>query len=198
MRVLLVVAYPLDGSLCMHLAQTIEQQLRSFGHTVERLDLYREQFDPVLSPTERSNYYGDSSAEPSLVTYQDQLRQAEALVLVFPTWWFSMPALLKGWIDRIWSPGVAFEHGTPIKPLLTSLRTCLAVTTLGSPWWVDWLIMWRPVSRVLRRGILLACAPQAKFRLLSLHSAENVSAKALAAFEKKIARQMGFWRSGGV
>lgn len=191
MRTLIVVAHPLTHSLCTRLAETVEATLEKSGHDVEILDLYKTQFPPALSGQERLSYY-DSSVDPgnSLDAMHEQLRLAEALVLVFPTWWFSMPAILKGWFDRVWSPGVAFDHGTPIRPLLTSLRVCLAVTTLGSPWWVDWLIMQRPVARVIRRGILLACAPNARFRLLSLHAAENVSANRVSKFEATIARAL--------
>ncbi len=190
MKVLLVIAHPMDTSLNHLLAAVAEATLRKAGHDVDRLDLNGEHFDPVLSPEERAAYYGSSGVGDSLHSMQCRLQHAEALVLVFPTWWFSMPAILKGWFDRVWFPGIAFDHGTPIKPLLTSLRTCLVVTTLGSPWWVDWLVMWRPVARVLRRGVLLACAPQAKFRMLSLHSAETVTANRLRAFEARLKRSL--------
>lgn len=191
MRTLIVVAHPLTHSLCARLAVTVEATLKKSGHEVEVLDLYKTQFPPALRGQERLSYY-DSSVDPgnSLDAMHEQLRRAEVLVLVFLTWWFSMPAILKGWFDRVWWPGVAFDHGTPIQPLLTSLRACLAVTTLGSPWWVDWLIMQRPVGRVIRRGILLACAPNARFRLLSLHAAENVAEARLSTFEARISRAL--------
>ena len=84
-----------------------------------------------------------------------------------------MPAILKGWFDRVWAPKFAFEHGTPIKPLLSGLKSCLVVTTLGSPWWIDRLVMRRPLKRVLKTGLVYACAPQARFHMLSFHAAEN-------------------------
>ena len=78
-------------------------------------------------------------------------------MLLFPTWWFGFPAMLKGWFDRVWGPGIAYDHASdlgPIKPRLNNLKKVLVVTTLGSPWWVDRLVMWQPVKRVMKMALL--------------------------------------------
>lgn len=186
MKVLLVLAHPQASSLCAHLARSAETLLRGAGHDVDVLDLYEEHFSPLLTRQERQSYSGEGNVDPELAAFQSRLAAAQALVLVFPTWWFSLPAILKGWFDRVWFPGLAFEPGTPIRPLLTNLQHCIAITTQGSPWWVDWIVMWRPVARTLRRGILLACAPQARFRMLSLHGAESITPRKLQKFEGRM------------
>lgn len=155
------------------------------------LDLYAEGFDPRLKTSERQNYYADSgSPEADIAPHIEKLRHAQRLMLVFPTWWFGPPAILKGWIDRVFAPGVAFAHSQnfgPIKPRLTQLERVVVVTTLGSPWWVDWLVMRRPVRRVLKTGVVGACAPQARFTYLALYSAERTNEQRIAAFERRIA-----------
>lgn len=186
MSVHLVLAHPLSDSLNAHLAQHIETALRKRGVDVDRLDLYAEDFDPRLSAHERAHHYTDPQPAADVVALQERLRAAEHLVLVFPTWWFSMPAILKGWFDRVWSPGFAFSQGTPIKPCLTHLKSVLVVTTLGSPWWIDKLIMRQPVKRVLRTALIGACAPQARFEMRSLHAAEEMDAKRLSHFILKL------------
>lgn len=190
MRALVVLAHPLPASLNAHLAALIVARLRARGVEVDLLDLYGSGFSPELTEAERAGYYATPQPGPDIAALQAQLAQAEALVLVFPTWWFSLPAMLKGWFDRVWSPGFAFAPGTPIRPLLTRLRSCLVVTTLGSPWWIDRLVLRQPVRRVLKWALLGACAPQARFRMLSLHAAEAVTSERLARFTRSVEREL--------
>jgi putative NADPH-quinone reductase len=182
MRALLVLAHPLSDSLCAHLAHQAIDALRAHGATVDILDLYAEQFQPALTEAERRLHYLTPEPGPDIIALQQRLAAADTLVLVFPTWWFSMPAILKGWFDRVWAPKFAFEHGTPIKPLLSGLKSCLVITTLGSPWWIDRIVMRQPVKRVLQTGLIFACAPQAKFNMLSFHAVEGVDAARVAGF----------------
>ena len=142
MKCLVVVAHPLRESLCCALAASAAEALRQAGHEVWLEDLYRDEFAAALTAAERASYYGRpydaSAARPQI----DRLLAAEGLVLCFPTWWFSFPAILKGWFDRVWAPGVAYDHADdfgPIRPRLRHLRHTLAVASLGAPWWVDWL-----------------------------------------------------------
>lgn len=176
MRALVVLAHPLSDSLCAHLAREAIDALRARGVDVDVLDLYAETFQPALTEAERRLHYATPEPGPDIVALQQRLARAEMLILVFPTWWFSMPAMLKGWFDRVWAPKFAFEHGTPLKPLLSGLKSCLVVTTLGSPWWIDWIVMRQPVKRVLKTGLIFACAPQARFDMLSFHEAETADA----------------------
>lgn len=190
MRVLLVVAHPLPDSLCSRLAAFAERQFEYAGCHIDRLNLYEDDFCPVMTPDERRSY-GQKLSEPDvLANYKSRLLLADIVVIVFPTWWFSMPAILKGWLDRVWSPGTAFDPGPPMKPLLDSLKACLVITTLGAPAWVDYLIMRRPVACVLRRGLLRACAPQSAFQILSFYNSENNSEPRITKFERNINKKI--------
>jgi NAD(P)H dehydrogenase (quinone) len=140
MKCLVVIAHPLKDSLCSALAAHAVSTLRSAGHAVDVAHLYNQSFAPALTAPERASYYGAKFDTRHMEAEIAQLKQAQALILVFPTWWFGLPAILKGWFDRVWAPGIAFDHATDlgaIKPLLTQLRTALVITTIGSPWWVD-------------------------------------------------------------
>lgn len=196
MNCLLVTAHPLQNSLNARLAGHAEAVMTAGGHQVIREDLYRSGFSAALTGAERQSYYAPAYDDRATAAEIARLRAAEALVLCFPTWWFGFPAQLKGWFDRVWAPGVAYDHaedGGLIRPRLTGLRHVLAVTTLGSPWWVDRLVMRRPVARVLRTGILRPCAPQAGFRMLSLYQAEAMEAGRLARFEDRMAQALRAW-----
>lgn len=185
-RCLLVQAHPLAESLTARLAATVEATARAQGWQVTRRDLYAG-FDPILTPIERAGYY--ATPADTLAKEKRELTEAQVLILVFPTWWFGFPAVLKGWFDRVWSPGVAFDHSPgfgPMLPRLHGLQEVLAVTTMGAPAWIDWLILRRPLRRILRHAILKPCAPKARLTWRALHTAETVAEPRLAALEARL------------
>ncbi len=198
MKCLVVIAHPLPDSLCRSLARSAIERLEAAGHEVKVEDLYRDGFDPALTEAERRSYYAATFDASAVSDEAARLTEAEALVLVFPTWWYGFPAILKGWFDRVWAPGIAFDHSAnfgPIKPRL-KLRHVLAVTTLGSPWWIDTLVLWQPVRRILRIAILGACARGVRFNMLSLHSAEKPARERVDRFEKRMAAVLDRWPKG--
>ena len=81
----------------------------------------------------------------------------------------------------------------PIKPRLNRLRRMLAITTLGSPWWVDLLVLWQPVKRVLRIALLGACAPDCRFEMLSLYHAESFASAKVERFRSRIHATLSRW-----
>lgn len=196
MRCLLVLAHPVPGSLSHALADRATATLQAGGHEVTRLDLYAEGFDPVLSPAERRGYYARDGHPPALPDHAAQLAGAQGLVLCFPTWWFGMPAILKGWFDRVWSPGLAFDHapdGGTMRPRLHGLSRVAAITTLGGPWWADRLVMRQPVRKALRYGTVLGCAPGARFQMLSLYRAEVVQPARFEGFALRVEQALSRW-----
>lgn len=196
MKCLLVVAHPLVDSFCATMARTAKAVLEAGGHEVVVEDLYEADFSAALTVAERQSYYGRPFDSAAVQTRVDRLLAAEALVLVFPTWWFGFPAILKGWFDRVWAPGVAYDHASdlgPITPRLHKLRRTLAITSLGSPWWVDWVVLRRPVRRVLKTALLGTCAPACRFEMLSLYKAERLSEAQVRAFGARVERALRDW-----
>jgi NAD(P)H dehydrogenase (quinone) len=191
---LVVFAHPLADSLNGRLLNVVLAELEAAGHEVTLLDLYRLDFDPRLSVAERAVHYDTEAARRMAPEHAALIEAADALVLVFPTWWFGLPAILKGWIDRCFAPGIAYRHsevkGGPIEPALNGLKHFVAITTLGSPWWIDRFVMWRPVRRMLKIAIVKGCAPRARFSYLALHGADNVEEARAAAFETKIRKML--------
>lgn len=195
MKCMVVIAHPLHDSLCHALAARAITALRAAGHEVVVEDLCAG-FDPRLSASERASYYAPHFDAAAVRGEADRLLAAEALVLCFPTWWFGFPAVLKGWFDRVWAPGVAYDHASdlgPIRPRLAGLRRTLAVTTLGSPWWVDRLVLRRPVRRVLKTALLGTCAPACHFEMLSLYGAEKLAPAQVEAFGRRVEAALAGW-----
>lgn len=178
MRLLLVLAHPLEDSFAAAVARTAREALEASGHRVDLLDLYREDFDPRLSKAERGGYFAEPYDISSVAGIVERLKVADGLILVFPQWWFNFPAILKGFFDRVFAPGVAFSHdaaGGRIIPQLANIRLLFALTTTGSPWWLVHLYMGNPVRRLLKRGIAAFCAKGLNFRMLSLHDMDRAT-----------------------
>lgn len=195
MKCLVVIAHPLADSLCNSLASKAIERLTKNGHEVVEENLYVENFKPALTADERRSYYGEFDMS-EIGDNISRLQEADALVLVFPTWWFGFPAILKGWFDRVWAPGIAFENAddlSAIKPKLNKLKNVLVITTLGSPWWVDRLVMFRPVKRIIKLGLLGACARNTKLDFLSLYSSERLDQNAIKQFTRKIVKKIDAW-----
>ena len=189
MKCLVVVAHPVLKSLCHHLCDETVKHLEAKGYEVTLLDLYQQEFEPSLRQTERQSYYADQFDQNQVTQRITELKQAESLVLVFPTWWFGFPAILKGWFDRVWAPGHAYDHASDlgaIQPRLDNLKEVKVITTLGSPWWVDTFILWKPVNRVLKIALLGACTKRCKFKMLSLYKSEDVTKERVESFVNKI------------
>lgn len=189
MNCLVVTAHPLENSLCSHLSEVAINHMKSKGYKVTIKNLYKENFNPVLTKAERDSYYSEKFDTTQLKKDINELRGADALVLIFPTWWFGFPAILKGWFDRVWAPGYAYNHAADlgaIKPCLEKLKTVNVITTLGAPWWVDYFVLRKPVRKVLKIAILGACTKRCQFKMLSLYKSEKLTEMQIDNFVKKI------------
>lgn len=192
MRVQLLLAHPLADSYAAALAARARAALERAGHELRSVDLYRDGFDPRLTAAERASYFGtyDSSAVSS---YAGNLRWAEGHVLVFPQWWFNVPAILKGYFDRVWVPGVACDHDLArgrLVPRLTHVRKILAITTFGAPWWVVEFYLRNPVRAQLKKGLVAGCAPQAQFRMLAHYDMDRSTPETRERFLARVDRAL--------
>ena len=191
MRVLVIYAHPLADSFAAVLHRAIVAGLQRSGHEVDDCDLYAEGFDPVLSAAERRAYNTPSPDLAGVAEHVARLRAAEALVLCFPTWWYGMPAILKGYFDRVWAQGVAFhlpEGGGAIRPALTKIKKITVVTTFGAPWWLIRLVLRDPVRAVILGGLARLCGGGVRTRFLALYNIDGASRARCAAFIARVER----------
>lgn len=132
MRVFVVFAHPRRDSLNGALLGALEEGLRQGGHEPDVADLYAERFDPRLSAEELVGP-GEIRPAPDAKAYQERLLAAGGLVLLFPVWWFAPPAILKGFVDRVFTEGVAFRFGPAgdVEGLLPQAKA-LVVNTTGA------------------------------------------------------------------
>lgn len=135
-RFLVVYAHPHPDSFSSALCRTAVEALSVAGHHVDLIDLYADNFDPRLTAAERLVY---ESTSPIISTqierYADLVRRATGIVFVYPTWWWGLPAILKGWLDRVFVPGVSFaldRHTNKVTPGLGHVRHIVGISTYGS------------------------------------------------------------------
>lgn len=194
MRVQTILAHPLPDGFAVAVHRTAADGLRAAGHEVVETDLYAEAFEPALTAAERGSYFTPDHDVSAVRPLVERLQWAEELVFCFPHWWFNFPAVLKGYFDRVWAPGVAFRHdlaGGRITPLLTGLKRVTVLTSFGSPWWVAEVAMRNPAKRMLRLGTVYPCAPQARFRYLAHYDMDRSTPETRARFLARVAREMG-------
>jgi NAD(P)H dehydrogenase (quinone) len=187
-RVLLIRAHPVPDSFSAALADATEKGLRSAGHDIRVRSLYLHPntklksyggatFPPAMTTEERRGYMdpvlieerqsGNLKLSEELVEAVNDIKWCDSVVFVFPTWWFSLPAILKGYLDRVLLPGVAFRlpdpslkgaGGTGLISGLTNIKKLGAVTTYGTPWYV--VLYCGDSSRsILSNGVRPICAP---------------------------------------
>ena len=163
MRILVIYAHPVETSFHAALHARVVAALRAAGHEVDDCDLYAENFNPVLSREERINYHDTAVNQAPVKAYVERLQRADALVFCFPVWCFGLPAILKGWFDRVLMPGVSFDISDPahVKPALTHLKRIAAVTSYGRPRWMAFL-MGDPPRKVIKRYLRVLTGGKAR------------------------------------
>jgi putative NADPH-quinone reductase len=195
MRVHVIHAHPVETSYDRALFKTTIEALAARGHTVDPLNLYDEKFDAVLSREERLIYHEvPQNLTPAVKPYVDRLRAADAIVFVYPVWNYGPPAILKGYFDRIFLPGVTFEmrggaasdKGELVRSL-TNIRKAAFVTTYGGDR-LRTMIMGDPPRRLaLRWGWTVF---QHRPHYLALYDMNNATSARLTGFIEKVRAAM--------
>ena len=159
MKVYIILACPNKAGLCYAAFESLKKGLQAAGHEIKTTDLYAENFNPVLVFNEQK-HRRDLQYAPEMQSYRDAIRWAEHLVFVFPIWWSGMPAILKGFIDRVFAKGFAYEYkggGATMNGLLKN-KTAWIVHTQDAPTIVRFVpFLVHDYGLVLKKQVLLAC-----------------------------------------
>jgi putative NADPH-quinone reductase len=192
MRVHVVHAHPVETSYNRSLFTTVLEALAARGHQVDALDLYGEDFPAVLTREERLNYEAvPANLTPAVRPYVDRLRAADAIVFIHPVWNYGYPAILKGYFDRIFLPGVSFVlEGGGVHPNLGNIKRAAFVTTYGGDRWRT-LLMGDPPRRLARRWgwATFRTLP----RYLALYGMDKNREPELRGFLDKVRREFSEW-----
>ncbi|MBT8413501.1 MAG: NAD(P)H-dependent oxidoreductase [Boseongicola sp.] len=188
-RALVLYAHPCDDSFAAALHETVIETLTDRSWDVDDCDLYKEGFDPVLTTVERQGYHEEPGNIEPVKDYVDRLRKADALILCFPVWNFGYPAILKGFLDRVFLPGVSFKLvDGKVLPNLTHIKKLAAVTTYGGTRFRATLAG-DPPRMCVKRAVWHVTRPT-KMRYLALYDMNRASDAKRAGYIEKVRREM--------
>lgn len=166
MKILVILAHPDKGSFNHAVAAACVERLQKNGHDLWVHDLYAENFDPRLPHDEFSR---DALLPPAIQQQCDQLAEADGIIIVHPNWWGQPPALLKGWIDRVIRPGVAYAfvegdsgEGTPIG--LLKAKAVLVFNTANTAPTREKEVFGDPLENIWKQCIFGLCGVTTVYR----------------------------------
>jgi len=197
-RALVIYCHPDPDSFTAAVRDRVLARLAEAGAEVRMHDLYATGFSPVLSRAEWRGYLDSPANRVPVAGETDDLAWCDTLIFVYPTWWYGLPALLKGWLDRVLLPEVAFEmpkaEGETIRPGLTHVTRLGVFTTCGASRWLTFLVG-APGKRTILRGVRFLCAKRCRTAFAAHYlmdsSTPDSRAAHLARVDRTVAKLIG-------
>lgn len=206
-RALVIHCHPSNDSFSAHLLQTCVSTLTARGTTVKTIRLYGQneqpKFPAVMQEREWKHYL-EGVSNPHLETLtRDHLamvKEADALVFVYPTWWFGQPAMLKGWLEKVLLPGETFKLGEErfknsvlgLAPGMDNIKRIAVVTTYGTPW-LAVRYVGDPGRRLIARAIRPLCNKDCTVLWLPLYSIDESTEAQRKGFVEKVKRAFQYF-----
>jgi putative NADPH-quinone reductase len=188
MKVLVVLAQPNPDSFSHAIVDRLASTLANRDHAVSVIDLYGLDYSPALTRTELAAYpTSEPAIDPMVIEHTRLIQECSTIVFVYPTWWSSMPAILKGWIDRTMLPGIAFSvdpQTLKLQPGLTNVRRLIGITTFGGPRLAS-LVVRDNGSKIVTRSLRAICHRRCRTTWLRMF---NVDSSTVAQREKFLRR----------
>lgn len=154
-KTVIVTSHPYDGSFCHALMSVVSEGVQATGGVVDLIDLEADGFDPVMHSKDLIGFLKHQAQDQQALDYIRRIKEANHLVLVFPIWWELMPAMMKGFIDKVVFPGETFAYDksmSGMRSLLDNLQSTTIITTMNTPRSVYRWVFGDALQRVLVRG----------------------------------------------
>jgi len=188
MKVLVVLAHPNPDSFSHAIVDRVVSTLANREHSVSVIDLYGLDYSPALTRAELAAYpTSEPAIDPLVIEHTRLIQECSTIVFVYPTWWSSMPAILKGWIDRTMLPGIAFSvdpQTLKLQPGLTNVRRLIGISTFGGPRLASFVVRDNG-SKIVTRSLRAICHRRCRTTWLRMF---NVDSSTIAQREKFMRR----------
>ena len=193
MRALVVYCHPDPKSFNAAIRDLVLAKLCAAGAEVRLADLYATGFQPVLTGPEWQGYLDCPKNTACVEAEVEAVRWCDTLIFVYPTWWYGLPAMLKGWLDRVLLPEVAFhmpdaDHAG-IRPGLRHIGRLGVFTTCGASWWLTQVIG-APGKRTLTRGVGFLCRPGKRKAFAAQYRMDSSTPESRARHLARVGRAM--------
>ena len=189
MKVAVVFNHPYEGSYCNAILESVKSGLQKANHELDIIHLDKENFNPVMTAEDLKAFRDKKPVDLKVIEYKKRLEQADHLVFIFPIWWELMPALMKGFIDKVIFPGVAYDYvngsNTRMKPLMTNIKGVTVITTMNTPRILYRLIFGNAVQKALMRGTFWKLGYKNR-KWISLNMVKSVSDEKRKSWLSKI------------
>ncbi|PZR35008.1 MAG: NADPH:quinone reductase [Azospira oryzae] len=156
MKTVIVFNHPYDGSFCNAILTAVISGLQKGNHEVDTIHLDKEGFNPVMTGADLKAFRDKKAIDPKVLEYKTRIEQADHLIFIFPIWWELMPAMTKGFIDKVIFPGVAYDYtnasNTMMKPLWTKIKGITLITTMNTPGILYWSLFGNAIQKAVIRG----------------------------------------------
>ena len=193
MKALVVYCHPRPESFTAAVRDVVLGKLEAAGAEIRVSDLYAQDFDCVMSADAHRDYEDCDINQKGLEDEVEKLHWCDTLIFVYPTWWYGLPAVLKGWLDRVFLPDVAFfmpnAENKNVSRGLDHITRLGVFTTCGASWWVTTFVG-APGKRTLRRGVGLLCAPGHKKVFAAHYLMDSSTDASRKAHLDRVARKM--------
>ena len=195
MRALVIHCHPRPESFTAAVRDRVLERLEQCGAEIRVRDICAEGFDPRLPAGALERYEDHDRNRQGIEDEAADLAWCDTLIFVYPTWWYGLPATLKGWLDRVLVPGVAFhmpdENGN-IKPALTHIKQLGVFTTCGASRWLTWWVG-APGKRTLLRGLRILCAPRCRTTFAAHYLMDSSTPESRAAHLDRVGARVDRW-----
>jgi putative NADPH-quinone reductase len=193
MKVLVVLAHPNHDSFSHAIVHKVSATLAERAQSVSVIDLYAIGYSPAMTRAELAAYPTSTPAiDPMVIEHTRLIQESSTIVFVYPTWWSSMPAILKGWIDRTMLPGVAFSvdpQTLKLQSELTNVRRLIGITTFGGPRLAS-LVARDNGSKIVTRSLRAICHRRCRTTWLRLFNIDSSTIAKRDKFLQRVERTM--------
>lgn len=178
MKVVIVFNHPYDGSYCNAILNSVTEGLAKGGHTVDLIHLDKDGFNPVMTARDLKAFVERKPVDPQVIGYKQRLDSADHLVFIFPIWWELMPAMTKGFIDKVIFPGVAYDYKPNgfMTKRFKSIKGITLITTMNTPGFLYRLVFGNAIKKAFFTGTFWKTGYKNR-KWISLNMVKSVSAE---------------------
>lgn len=191
MRTVIVFNHPYPWSYCNAILEAVTKGLQRSGGEVDLMHLDDDGFNPAMSQADLKAFVEHKPRDPQVVDYLERLKKTDYLIFIFPIWWDLMPAMTKGFIDRVLFPGTVYDHhsrGFGLTPLLKNLKGVTIITTMNKPWILYSLVIGNLIRKAMLRSVFKTMGYR-NLRWISFTSVKSVGYETRTKWLANLERQ---------
>jgi len=197
MNVTIVFNHPYEGSFCNAILNSVCLGLKEADHQIDIIHLDEDGFNPVMTADDLKAFREKQPIDPKVIGYKNRLEKADHVVFIFPIWWELMPAMMKGFVDKVIFPGLAYDYvngsNTRMKPLLDNIKGITVITTMNTPGILYRLVFGNAIQKSFMRGTFWKLGYKNR-KWISFNRVKQVSDEKrqswLAGIEKTFAKEV--------